>query len=88
VFDLALVSGLQHLLMAGSDFTLDQDGAPVWFAAALAQLQLYQQARGSPTLAKVLEGSGVVSEEFIRCVQGHNLHYVLQHGTMVELSSR
>lgn len=66
-FDPALVAGLKELLITGICFTLAQDGAPLWFAAVMGQLHLYEQARDSPVLADIADSSGVLAEDFLRC---------------------
>lgn len=66
-FDSELISGLQRILTAGLELDLSQSNTPLWFAAALPQLQLAEQARDSPVLADILAGSGLLEEEYLRC---------------------
>jgi hypothetical protein len=72
-FDPALVAGLKDVLVTGTSFTLAQDGAPLWFAAAMGQLQLYEQAQDSPDLAAIMAASGALEEEYLRCACVHKL---------------
>jgi hypothetical protein len=65
-FDPALVNSLQNILTDGVNADLAKDGA-LWFAAALAQLRLVEQARDSPVLAEIVAGSGVLEDEYLRC---------------------
>jgi hypothetical protein len=57
-FDPALVTSLRDIITAGLKIDLAKDGAPLWFAAALAQLQLVELARDSPVLADIFRGAG------------------------------
>jgi hypothetical protein len=69
-FDPVLVTGFKELLTvlsSGRSLDIVKDGAPLWFAAALAQLQLVEQARDSPVLVDILASSGVLEEEYLRC---------------------
>jgi hypothetical protein len=40
----------------------------MWFAAALLQLQLFEQAKGDAILSDILDESGVLNDEYLRCV--------------------
>lgn len=71
------MTGLKDLLITGTCFTLAQDGAPLWFVAALGQLQLYEQARDSPVLANSTERSGILAEDFLRCACFSGCHGVV-----------
>jgi hypothetical protein len=73
-FDPALVPGFRELLKPPRELDIDKDGAPVWFAAALLQLQLCEQAKGDPILTDILDGSGALDDEYLRCV-----HTVCRH---------
>jgi hypothetical protein len=66
-FDPALVAGFKKTFTAQLSMDLTGSGGTVWFAAALAQLQLREQARDSPVLAEVLAGAGLLDEVYLRC---------------------
>jgi hypothetical protein len=66
-FDPVMVTAYKDLQPAIIANGLGRDSAPLWFAAALSQLQLREMSRDSRVLADITTGSGVLEEEYLRC---------------------